>query len=353
MRVLFIEGYNNLIHAMADREDMDLSVMYAPDAVERLERDGRFRHVFPYVAKAKLDLRAAWQVRQAIKQTEPDVVHAFYGKPISSAVLGTLGMQNCPKIISFRGVTSPLSVRDPSNFITYWHPKVVGHACESDAVRQALIDGGVSQDRCVTTYGCVPADDLLRPGRAALQPWGIPDDAFVVCTVANMRPVKGADILLRAATQCADLSQVYWVLIGQVLDPQVERLAEHPRIRERVRLLGYRPEASELVSGADLFVLPSRREGLCKALLEAMAQRVCPVVSEAGGLKEAVRHQVDGHVVPCEDVDALAQAIRSLYEDRDLAKSYAESACERARGFFSSTSMCERTVALYERVLAA
>jgi glycosyltransferase involved in cell wall biosynthesis len=142
------------------------------------------------------------------------------------------------------------------------------------------------------------------------------------------------------------------LLIGKVADPVIDRLAADPRVRDRVRLVGHRADAAALVSGADLFVMPSRAEALCQALLEAMHQGVCPVVSDVGGMKEVVRHGQDGLVVPQEDPQALAEAIRQLHANRSLANAFAASARQRVAETFTPQKMAERTFALYRRVLA-
>jgi glycosyltransferase involved in cell wall biosynthesis len=192
---------------------------------------------------------------------------------------------------------------------------------------------------------------MHRPGRAGLAQFGIPHDAFVVGTIAAMRRVKGIDVLLRAALRCSELRGVFWVFFGQVIDPEVRALSNDLRIRDRVRLVGHRPDASELISGADLFVMPSRAEALCQALLEAMYQRVCPVISNAGGMKEVVRHECDGLVVPAENVEALATAIRSLHADRTRLNAYAASARERVLDKFSPDKMADRCLAIYGQLL--
>jgi len=173
----------------------------------------------------------------------------------------------------------------------------------------------------------------------------------VVGTVAAIRRVKGTDLLLEAAIECADLDDTYWLLIGPVRDRKVSRLAKDRRIRDRVRRLGYRPDAPSLISGADLFVMPSRREALCRALLEAMAQGVCPVVSDAGGMKEVVRNGVDGLIVPRGDVGALARAVRDLHADRELVRAFSDSARQRVIEDFNPARVAERTMELYRRVM--
>jgi glycosyltransferase involved in cell wall biosynthesis len=205
--------------------------------------------------------------------------------------------------------------------------------------------------RCFVTFNSMHMQPTHRPGRDALAQFGIPPDAFVVGTIAAMRRVKGIDILMRAAVRCAELRDVFWIFFGQVIDPEVRILSNDLRIRDRVRLVGHRPDASELISGADLFVMPSRAEALCQALLEAMYQRVCPIVSNAGGMKEVVRNERDGLVVPTENVDALAAAIRRVHADRTRLNAYATSARERVLDTFSPAKMAERCMAIYHQLL--
>jgi glycosyltransferase involved in cell wall biosynthesis len=352
MKVLLINAKPVLVEALA-AQGVEAIALWPhghdfPHWPERLRAAAQF-----YSSGAKFNLRAAQEVRKLIRTHRPDVVHAFYGRALSHVNLAMTGFAARPKIVSFRGIASPVSRLDPGDWLSYRHPHVDAHACESNAVRDALVASGIPANRCWTTYNCPLVPSLRRPGRAALRQFDIPADAFVVGTVATMRPVKGIDVLLRAAHECAGLANTYWLLIGPVADPRVTRLAADPRISPRVRLVGYRADAAELVSGADLFVMPSRAEALCQALLEAMAQGVCPVVSDAGGMKEVVRHEHDGLVVPRENVASLAAAIHRLHADRQLVARLAASARARIANEFTAQRMAERTVAIYRKLLGA
>jgi glycosyltransferase involved in cell wall biosynthesis len=300
-----------------------------------------------YPGGAKLSLRAAWQLRQAMATLQPDIVHAFYGRALAHVVIAATGLRNRPRIVSFRGITSRLSRLNAADWISYRHPLVDAHACESEAVRQSLIESGIDANRCWVTYNTMRMAPVRRPGRAELQQFGIPADAFVVGTIATMRRVKGIDILLRAAAECADLEDMHLLLFGQVLDAEVRELALNPLICDRVRLVGHRSDASELISAADIFVMPSRSEALCQALLEAMHQGVCPVVSDAGGMREVVRHGQDGIVFPSENVAALVDIIRTLHSDRTLVSRCAASARERMAAGFTPQRMAERCLTMY------
>jgi glycosyltransferase involved in cell wall biosynthesis len=351
MRILLINAKPSLADCLAVCEGVDVSLFWP--------RQNHFAAVAPptrvsprlYTGGGKFSLRAAWQLRRVIEQTRPDIVHAFYGRALAHVVLAATALRKRPRIVSFRGITAPLSRLDAGDWLSYLHPLVNAHACESQAVRQSLIASGIDASRCWVTYNSMGRPPERRPGPPALQQFDIPPGAFVVGTMATMRRVKGVDILLRAAAECADLTDVYWLLFGRVVDHEIQLLAADPRIRERVRLVGHRADASELISGADLFVMPSRAEALCQALLEAMHQGVCPVVSDAGGMKEVVRDGRDGLVVPAENVAAIAQAIRKLHSDRTLAAQYAAAAQQRVADEFTPEKMAERCLSMYRQVL--
>ena len=352
MKVLLIGDYSGYRAALAARPELRVAVACHPLALDAHRADRNLAAAFPYERRPKLDPRSAWELRQAIREFQPDLIHAFWGRAIASSVLATTRMRNPPEIVSFRGLTARLTWRDLSNFVTYLHPRVTGHACESEAVRQAMIASRIEPWRCGTTYGCIESSKLVRPDRDAVRErFDIPRDAFVVGTVATMRRVKGIDLLLRAAANCADLKNVYWLLLGPCHDPEVARLAQDAQVRDRIRMPGFLPDAANLISAADLFVMPSRYEALCRALLEAMAQGVCPVVSDAGGMKEVVRHGREGYVVARENVPALETAIRELHTDPDRVATLATAARERVLSEFTPDRMVDRTLDLFARVL--
>jgi glycosyltransferase involved in cell wall biosynthesis len=352
IRVLLVAAKSSLARAVAARPDLDAVILADDKYRSHFEACGCGAAISPlrYVPGDKIDPRAIWSVRRAIVQHRPGVVQAFYPRALAHAVLATVGIRDRPRIVSYRGVTAPAPWWSPVQWITYLSRKVDAHACESDAVRQSLVAAGVAAERCAVAYNCLNGPVARCDRGEARRRWGVPGDAFVVAMAANMRRVKGADVLLQAALRCADLANVHWVLMGRLHDRRVRRLARDGRA-ERVHLAGFLPDAASLVSAADVFVMPSRAEALCVALLEAMTQGVCPVVSDAGGMKEAVRHGRDGLVFPSGDAAALAEAIRTLHADAALRRRLGDSAARRAATEFSADAVAGRLAALYRNVV--
>ncbi len=140
---------------------------------------------------------------------------------------------------------------------------------------------------------------------------GLPDDAHVVGTVANLRPEKGYDVLLRAARRLLlehpSARDMWFVAVGQgPLADELNALHAELGLGERFRFLGYRQDATRVMSSFDVFCLASRHEGLPVALLEAAALGIPVVVSDVGGVGELV--EAASLVVPG-DVDELVRAL--------------------------------------------
>lgn len=350
MKKLLVHAPSPLACELADR-GVDLVVMHSPHVVASLR--GRLPDsctLIPFQPRAKVDPSAVMAMRRVLRETTPGIVHAFHPKPLASAVLAGIGLPQKPQIVSFRGIASVPSYLDAGNWVTVLNPAVRFHTCESDAVVDGLTRAGIARSSCHTVYNCVALERVGTETRNSLRDrFGIPRDAFVVGTVATIRPVKGIDLLIKAAASCADLRDTWWLIAGPIRDPRVAALARDPRLAGRLVMPG-RVADGNLIGGAlDLFVMPSRQEALCRALLEAMARATCPVVSDAGGMKEVVRHGIDGVVVPKENVTALASAIRELHANRDRVLEYTESAVIRVNTMCSPQAMADRVLEAHRR----
>lgn len=353
MRRLVIHAPPLLVDELASR-DADLVALHYPWFEPADPTRRRLRASRPFDPRAKLDLRAVVGLRREIVAHRPDLVHAFSPKALAAVTLATVGLREPPVIVSFRGISTPPSRLDPANHITYLSRRVGLHACESDAVAGGLIAAGVAADRCHTVYNCVQQPEPLgaTPRAEIRGRFGVPADAFVVGTIAHVRPVKGTDLLLRAGLECLDLPDVHWLVIGPVHDRRVARLAGDSRWRGRLHMAGRVHGAGGLAGAFDVFAMPSRHEGLCRALLEAMAAGTCPVVSDAGGMKEMVRAGRDGLVVPRENAPALEGAIRLLYADRGRLANLAASARRRVAEVCSPRVFADRVLAVHARAVA-
>ena len=105
------------------------------------------------------------------------------------------------------------------------------------------------------------------------------------------------------------------------------------------------------LSSTDVFALTSHYEGFPISILEAMSMGLAVIASDVGGIREAVTPEC-GILIGRADKEALKRALLRLAEDKEAIKKYGAAARERARKEFSVTAMCEKTLAVYESVLA-
>ncbi|GAA6524412.1 glycosyltransferase [Intrasporangium sp. DVR] len=185
-----------------------------------------------------------------------------------------------------------------------------------------------------------PEEGTRRRVRGEL---GIPEDAVVAITVANLRREKDYPNLLEAARLALrDDDRLVLLAVGQgPLADEIEALHHRLQLGERVRLLGYRTDVADLLAAADIFILGSAYEGLPVSIMEAMAQGLPVVATAVGGVPEAVTDGETGRLVPPRDPQALAHALNGLASDVNARLTMSAAAKERARSFDIRTAVVE------------
>ena len=191
-----------------------------------------------------------------------------------------------------------------------------------------VIGNGVDVDRFA------PDPAVRESVRAEL---GIPSDAVVTLTVARLVREKG---LLELAAAAADMGRdprVHFLIAGASLASErtgVEaELNAHPvvsRLGARWRRLGHRDDVDRLLRAADLFVLPTYREGLPRSIIEAMAVGLPVIASDLPACRELVEPGTTGLLVPPRDVGALIGALRQLTAMPELRAAYGANGRARA-----------------------
>jgi L-malate glycosyltransferase len=220
----------------------------------------------------------------------------------------------------------------------------------SAAAAERLIEEGVHPAKVVTISNGLDVERFAaRKHRAS------PRGPRVVTTVANLRPGKGHDVLLRAAARLVRrVPGIRFRIIGD--GPRrrdLQRQAVALRISSHVDFLGYRSDVPELLRSSDVFALPSLMEASPNALLEAMAAGVPIVATHVGGIPEAIEHERSGILVPPGDDRALAAGIARLMKRPQTAARLADAARQSAASRFSFDRMVREFQQLYFDELAA
>lgn len=317
--ILVVTGFSDIAEAhmfigLAQR-GCKISIISEPGAKFNEAFAAAGMDVIPLKIKGRFDRAARTRIRALCIEKKIQLVHAMNNRAVANALAATRGLKL--RFIAYRGIEGNDSYWDPLSWQTYLHPRVDRVICVADAIRRFLV--GLSllgyrqpASKFITIY---KGHDLAwyNQPRTDLTEFGVPQDAFVIGSVANDRPRKGIPLLVEAFNQLSALPQAHLVLVGSMESPALQQQITASPFAERIHYLGQRQDAPSLMSACDVYVLPAiKREGLPKTVIEAMAYGRVPVVTASGGSPELIEEGISGLIVPPGDVHALSQSLLKL-----------------------------------------
>ncbi|MDH5189446.1 MAG: glycosyltransferase [Rhodospirillaceae bacterium] len=176
-----------------------------------------------------------------------------------------------------------------------------------------LIKEGWPKDRAHYLPNFVAADVTPPILRKELH---VPDSAKLIMAFGRLHENKGFDVLIRALALIPD---AYLCIAGEGPEREaLENIALKEGVRPRTRFLGWREDTAALLGASDVFVCPSRHEPLGNVVIESWAQS-CPVVAASSqGPTQLINDGENGLLVPVDDHDAMAVAIKRVLTEGDL-----------------------------------
>ena len=296
------------------------------------------------------DVAAVWRLAQRVRR-DIDIVHLHTGR---AAWLGGLAsrLAGVPAVVT-RRMDRPVRPGMRTRLI-YQH--LTRHVVAiAPGVMARLTAGGVPAARIT----CIPsAVDLARVqprrgGGALRADYGAASDDPVLLALAALVPRKGLDVLLDAVAMLGQRGMRPRVWIAGEGPERAALAAQAARlgVDRQLTMLGAATEIGDLLAACDVFVLPSRREGLGVAALEAMAAGRAVVASAVGGLGDAVVDGRTGLLVPPADPAALADALATLLGDAALRARLGAAGPARIAEGFLPDQMAEAYRRLYHDVL--
>jgi glycosyltransferase involved in cell wall biosynthesis len=341
-----------LAHGLRTRGHSQLIV--CPEASELYRR--ATSNGFQALGLPQDDFRHIKGIRQLRKRQHQDglmLLHAHDGVGQTVAWLGSLGMH--VRRVATRRVTY-LPRRRLDYRLKY---KYTCHAviAVSQFIGRILEDTGVPHEMInVIRDGIeVPAripDAASR--QAARARWRLGETEFVIGHLGGISAEKGQDLAVQALEILADrLPNAKLVLGGNISaeDLATSRLAAAVASGQ-VLLAGYQENLFDFFAGLNVYIMPSRSEGLGSAALMAMAHGLTVIATRVGGLPEIVEEGKTGWLVAPESPEALAQAIAAAAANPAQLKKLGNNARLRSKQF-SADIMVDWTEALYRRLMGA
>lgn len=189
-------------------------------------------------------------------------------------------------------------------------------------------------------YNPVKVDSFVN-GTSIRHEFGVPENAFIVGTVAQIRRGKGIDTIIETAGKViSKLPNTWFLILGPEAKDELE-FAEQLRQRvselnlgHRVKFCGPREDVANFLASIDVFFLPTRAEAFGMVIAEAMAARVPVVTSNVGGIPEIIPDGTYGVTADIEEKEFHRMIVKLLTET-EHGKSIAEKGFERVKTLFS------------------
>ncbi|MEA2701816.1 MAG: hypothetical protein QOE22_525 [Candidatus Parcubacteria bacterium] len=303
------------------------------------------------------ELRAFRELLAIIRRERPDILH------LSSSKAGGIGafagrIARVKRIVftvhgwahrESRGIFARMLIR-----LSSWATVLLSHSviAVSDCDRMTAPALFLRHRISVVHLGIAPfallprvkaRQELIRkaPTLSETVPW------LVMPT--ELHANKGIDIAIAAL---AKLSNTYpddaLVVLGEGEEREaLLRQARELGVQDRVFMLGFIPDARQYLSAADIFLMPSRKEGLPLALLEAGHASLPVVASNVGGIPEIIGHEKNGLLTAPNDSDALAGSVARLLKNPEEARAFGTALQRTVSEQFSEEEMLTKTFALY------
>ena len=379
-KVLLIDfsGYGVMTHVLAlldqaDHRRWDYTVLYATDdqrpGVDNYRAALADRGVKSFSIPVRqsikaTDLAALWSTVRFIKKHRPSLVHCHSSK---AGAIGRVAARICgiPTLFSPHSFSFQLAPQGSlkrklltriERVLGKW-TRGIAAVSESEAALAVnerivgledahLIPNGVDLEACAR------ARDNREKTRSDM---GIADNEPVVCFVGRLAKQKMPDIVVTAAGILSHGEQcpVFLMIGNGPLEAEIDAQIEVQGLENKVKRLGWRShdETLAILASSDVMVLPSRYEGLPYVALEAQAVQTVPILTDVPGSRDAVIDGETGLLIPVDDPAALAEAIRSLLNDKPLRDRLKQDGLKYVSQRFSSRVMAQKIQSLYKDTL--
>jgi len=305
--------------------------------------------------RGPLDISVVWRLACLCRRLR---VAVWHGHDYKSNILGLLirAVWRMQLVTTLHGWTNlggrvPLYVKVDKWCLPHYRASI----CVSEDLVEDSLAFGVSAHRSYLIHNAIDTEDYRRRASTpeAKRRLGVADETMVILAVGRLSPEKAFDLLIRSVVELrqSGLPAVLWIAGEGDARNSLEQLIAELGCGEFVRLMGHVADPRELYEAADVFALSSIREGLPNVLLEALALETPVVATRIAGVPKLISDELDGLLVPPDDVAALSGALRRLLESSSLRQQFAAAGREKIEASYSFARRMEKVAAVYDEVL--
>ncbi|WP_426453614.1 N-acetyl-alpha-D-glucosaminyl L-malate synthase BshA [Paenibacillus sp. S-38] len=310
-------------------------------------------YVFKY---PPYDLSLASKLAQVVKLQGLDLLHVHYAIP--HAVCALLAKQmvgdQLKVVTTLHGTDITVLAQDESL------SDLIGYAINGSDAVTAVSKDLINETRSL--LGITKEIDLAynfvdkrvyypREVASLRKEFAHPDEKILI-HISNFRPVKRVTDVVEIFDRVRKDVPARLLFVGE--GPELSKVlckVKEKGLLDRVTFCGKQDDVAQLLSLADLMLLPSEKESFGLVALEAMACGVPTVASNAGGIPELITHGETGYLAEIGDVDAMAEYARKVLTDDAHAAQLREACLHRARYTFCNDVITRQYEEIYYRVL--
>ena len=323
-----------------------------PDG-ELLKRMREGTDLIPLAPRNDVDVGAAWRLSRVLKRLQPAVIHAHdpHAVAMASMALSIASPRPRPPLVAARRI----EFRIATNSFSRWkYSEVDCFIANCTAIRDRLVADGIPLEKTAIVNEGVDVERIVATPPANVHAaFYLPVRAPIVGNVAALVAHKGHRHLIEAAALVVrELPDTRFVVVGDGdLRASLARQIRDKHLDRHVFLAGFRTDVLELTKGFDVFAMSSTSEGMCTALVDAMAAAKPAVCTAVGGVPEVMLDGDTGFLVEARDHQAMAQKLILVLSDAPLRTRMGLAALRRARDRFTVERMVARTSAVYDRLV--
>lgn len=342
-RQLSEKGYRLIV--VFDRQPL------AKDYIKDLDTLGAVYEVLPQDSKINF-IKGFWKL---LKKYKPQVVHTnfssnlFLALPISrlAGVKRRIATEHClPSGVGFKR-------RITNQIFPIIAQKILPVSDMSTKVLQESIWFG--KKKVETLY--LGVEDFEFDKVKVREELGISDNTVALMNIAYHNPVKGVDVLIEAMDIAVNKMGIKNLVLYQIGGGQtgsdtetLHNLAAKYHLENNIVWMGIRNDVPRLLSAGDIYVQPSRSEGIPLSIMEASLASLPIVATTVGGNPEAAFHNENALIVQPESPIELAEAIRSLYQDKKTRESYGQRGRKIASEKFCLNRQVKKLIGEYYKI---
>lgn len=295
---------------------------------------------YPLFEHAPYELALASKMVNVVKFEQLDLLHVHYAIPHASAaymakqILKEQGI-HIPVVTTLHGTDITLVGKDPSYepVVTFSINKSDGVTAVSEDLKKDTLKHFDIKNHIEVIPNFIDLERFKKQKKEHFKQAICPHGEKLLVHTSNFRKVKRVDDVIRVFNEVRKVIPAKLLLVGDGPErDKMERLCRQLETCDDVRFLGKLEAVEEVLSVADLFLMPSEKESFGLAALEAMACEVPLVSSNAGGIPELNLDGITGYVCEIGDVAAMTARALDILDDRNLS-TFKKQALARAKEF--------------------